>query len=301
MWLKNFDIRLLRTFLLIADGSTFSGAAGIAGRSQSAITLQIQKLERDIGARLLTRGGDGRLTATGERFAAIARGLVSLNDEAISYMRGPVSRSLRLGIAYDVAGCLVPGVISSFSQACAGASIAFRIAAANELFTAVDRGDIDLAIGIPHAMTAEDVLLVDAPMVWLGSASLSVAPGGLIPLGLCDGACPFRDAALGALGSRYPFHIPVTSSLLEGLLIPARAGLCVTVRTPYVLPPSLIDLGTTWQLPQLPNVPVMARIGRNCRFPELEALVQIIRDKLAGANNKFQLFSQTLAQCMHLD
>lgn len=289
MRLRNFDIRLLRNFLLIADGASFSGAAGVAGRSQSAITLQIQKLERDVGARLLTRGADGRLTATGERFAAIARGLVSLNDEAISYMRGPVSRSLRLGVAYDVANCLLPGgAISPLAQACPETNIAFRIAAASELFTAVDRGEIDLAIGIPHTMTAADVVLAHVPMIWLGGTGVTAGADGLIPLGLCDGACPFREAALGALGNRYPFHIAVTSSLLEGLLIPARAGLCVTVRTPYVLRPSLADLGKTLRLPQLPSVPVVARIGRNRRPPEFERLIQANRDRLKHIASSYQ-------------
>ena len=82
---RSFDIDLLRSFLLIAGGVTFTQTAERVGRTQAAVTLQIKRLEAMVGHRLLdrSRGTGVRLTQKGERLALRARELVSLNDDIV--------------------------------------------------------------------------------------------------------------------------------------------------------------------------------------------------------------------------
>jgi adenylate cyclase len=85
---RSLDINLLRSFLLIADGVSFSRTAERVGRTQAAVTLQIKRLEAMVGHRLLVRGrGLGaRLTSQGEHLVARARELVSLNDDIVGFL-----------------------------------------------------------------------------------------------------------------------------------------------------------------------------------------------------------------------
>ena len=79
----NLDIGVVRSFLLIADGHSFAETAEIVGRSPSAVSLQIQRLEEDLGARVLFRSNrETSLTLAGERFLGFARRLVQVNDAA---------------------------------------------------------------------------------------------------------------------------------------------------------------------------------------------------------------------------
>lgn len=283
----------LRSFVLIADGATFSQAAELVGRSQSAISLQIQKLEREAGTCLLARddrqrhNGRARLTAAGERFATFSRGFVALNDEAVAAMRGPARRGLRLGIAYDVASSVLAAAIPVFAKAHPDMELTFRIAATSRLFAAVDQGELDVAIGVTREGMASQLALADVPMIWLGVADLDVDVDALLPLAVCDQDCLFRQAAIDILRDRHAFRIVVTSSLLEGILIPTGAGLCVTLRTPYALRSPLIDVSAKLALPRLPNIRIVAHSRRGKRIPELDVLLESCASALKDAADRW--------------
>lgn len=84
--LPALDIDLLRTFVLIAEGRSFTRAAERVGRTQSAVSLQVQRLESLVGQRLFdrTKGGGVELTAQGHYLLDRAREMTALNDDILA-------------------------------------------------------------------------------------------------------------------------------------------------------------------------------------------------------------------------
>ena len=96
--LRHLDTAVLRSFVLIAEGKTFAETADMVGRSPSAITLQIQKLEEQLGQTVFARTGRATaLTLAGEKLLAYSRRILALNDEACASFSEPVARTLRFG------------------------------------------------------------------------------------------------------------------------------------------------------------------------------------------------------------
>ncbi|HAI29677.1 MAG TPA: LysR family transcriptional regulator, partial [Thalassospira sp.] len=79
------DLKLLTTFVRAAHAGTLSAAAIQVGRTQSTVTMQIQRLEDALGQSLFHRSGSGvRLTGAGERFLGYAERILRLHDDAVS-------------------------------------------------------------------------------------------------------------------------------------------------------------------------------------------------------------------------
>ena len=91
------DLDLLRTFVFIAETGSVSRAAACVHRTQSAVSMQVRRLEEAVGKLLLERGSHGvRLTAAGERMVRHAHKLLRLHDEAIAELTGEISCRVRI-------------------------------------------------------------------------------------------------------------------------------------------------------------------------------------------------------------
>ena len=93
------DIDLLRSLVAFADSGSFTKAAGMIGRTQSAVSMQMKRLEEMLGKSLFARDGrDLTLTHDGERMVGYARRMLKLHQEAISSFAEPMLTGLpRLG------------------------------------------------------------------------------------------------------------------------------------------------------------------------------------------------------------
>lgn len=275
----NLDIATLRTFTLIAQGRTFVEAGEAVGRSQSAVSLQIQRLEADIGAPLFLRSRQGvELTLVGERFLGFAQRLVQMNDDAFVNMSGRAPHKISFGVTPDFAETVLPEVLDRFHQEFPTAEVTLRIDGSKALIEAVGRREIDLAIALNLDDALNQGLIADAKMIWIGRHGFEWRSGTPLSLALFEGPCVFRTAALEALGADVPFRMAATSPSLGGILAAVRSGLCVTVRTRHLLQPDLVDLGAQLNLPVLPSVSFSyyARTGDK-KSEERDALVEICK------------------------
>ncbi len=116
--LTNLDMDVLRTFVAGVDLGSFAKAAGRLGRSPSAISLQLRKLEEQTGCALFRKEGRGLvLTENGEMLVGYARRLLDLNDQALAAVRNPgVAGSVRLGLPQDFAETWLPKVLARFAR-----------------------------------------------------------------------------------------------------------------------------------------------------------------------------------------
>ena len=254
-----FDLYALRSFVQGVELGSFARAAERLGRSTSAVSAQLKKLEDQVGAPILRKSGRGTtLTDTGEILLGYARRLLELNDEAASAVRGTgLEGWVRLGLQEDFGETLLPEVLGQFARAHPKVRIEARIARNVELLERITDGSIDLALAWQAGVTSPHATSVGTlPMRWLG------AVGGRdllhadepLPLVVLDAPCIMRTAATNALDrAGIPWRIAFVSPSLSGVWAAVAAGLGLTVRTRAGLPLSLNMLDDE-RLPALPEL-----------------------------------------------
>jgi DNA-binding transcriptional LysR family regulator len=253
----NLDIDVLRTLVLAQQLGTLNRAARQVGRSQSAISQQMQKLEERVGQPLFRKHGRGRaLTEAGEIVFAYARRIVELNDEAVSAVRGvAVGGTVRFGLPGDFAEHWLPAVLGRFKRAHPTVRIEATVDRNSSLIECLDKGDLDLIMALTNNIRADDEVLSVLPMVWIGARNAPWKTGDVVPLAVFESPCMFRAAAINALeAAGLPWRVAFTSPSMAGLWAAVEAGLGIAVRTETSVPRHLAALGTRSGLPPLPSV-----------------------------------------------
>lgn len=261
-----FDLDVLRTFVTGVDMGSFAKAADKLGRSTSAVSAQLKKLEDQLGMPVLRKEGRGMVTTpAGESLLGYARRLLELNDEAANAVRGAeLAGSVRLGIQQDFGEHVLTEVLGRYARVHPRVRIEARAARNTELMELLNSGRLDMALvweggaAMPHALDVGRLA-----MRWIGAADGARVAQTLalvgnaeepLPLVMMDAPCVMRSAALRALDQAgIPWRIAFTSPGLSGVWAAVAAGLGVTVRTHVGLPPSLRLLDTP-SLPPLPDI-----------------------------------------------
>ncbi len=259
-----FDLDVLRSFVAGVELGSFAKAAERLGRSTSAVSAQLKKLEEQAGTPVLRKSGRGMvLTETGETMLSYARRLLELNDEAATALQGvELEGWVRLGLQEDFGEALLPEVLGRFARAHPKVRIEARIARNAELLDRVTSGRLDLAlVWDMGAVSPHAERLGDAPLLWIGGPDVE----GLaardshdpLPLVMLEAPCLMRTAAIEALDrAGMPWRIAFTSASLSGIWAAVAAGLGVSLRTPFGLPPSVRALA-----PHETSLPALGTLG----------------------------------------
>ncbi|MDR5735863.1 LysR substrate-binding domain-containing protein [Caballeronia sp. LZ025] len=292
-----FDLAVLRSFVAGMQLGSFAKAADQVGRSTSAISAQLRKLEEQAGIELFRKSGRGlALTDAGEVMLGYARRLVELNDEAAVAVRGvDLEGWIRLGLQEDFGEAVLPDVLGRFARAHPKVRIEARVARNTELLERIDTGQLDLALvwGLAGAKEFEPIA---APrMRWIGSSTVPFQRDANEPLPLIafDRPCVFHSAATAALDrAGIKWRVAFTSPSLAGLWAAAAAGLGVTVRTRYGLPSTVRALDESeCGLPSLPSIPLAlhrASAGGSAPVERLASLVvESVREAHVSAQPAF--------------
>jgi len=189
--LTGLDPDLLRAFVLIAEGSSFTQAASVVGRTQSAISMQIHRLEETLGQRVLSRGRGGgiELTSHGRYLLTRARQILALNDEVIATFRAPaVAGTVRLGCPDDYALAYIPPILKRFAETHPAVQVDVRCYPSEDLMRSIKADDLDLAlISDGHQPPGWPVTeLWRGPLVWVTSTRHSPHRQDPLPLALAD-------------------------------------------------------------------------------------------------------------------
>ena len=258
----NLNMDVLRTFVTGLELGSFSKAAKRLGRSQSAISTQLRRLEEQVGKPILEKSGRGlSLTTAGELLLSYAKRILELNDEVIDGLReGEVEGWVRLGIPQDFAEGWLTSLLGRFARAHPKVRVEVRAEQNVLLVERLRDGELDLALawdGNNDGVRVER--LVDLPMVWIGRPDW----GGIkalgrepLPLVAFEPPCVFRSAGIAALDRvGIQWRLAFTSPSLAGLWAATGAGLGLTVRTTVGFPNTLAVLkpGASG-LPKLPKV-----------------------------------------------
>jgi len=291
----NLDLDALRSFVFGVELGSFSKAADRVGRSASAVSEQIARLEAQAGRKLLRKLGRGLApTHAGETLLAYARRLLELNDEAVSTIRGAdLEGWARLGMPQDFSEHCLPDVLGRFAREHPRVRVEVRAERNNELLERVATGKLDLALtwGEPAGPHAER--LAELPIHWIGPAGrpLDWRDGEPLPLVAFEPPCWFRTAGVTALDAAgIPWRLAFTSPSLAGLWAGVAAGLGVSLRTEAGLPPSVRTLSPgESRLPPLPRISLSLHAADADPPPAVALLASLLRQTLAETLETFQV------------
>lgn len=293
MRLTNLDMDVLRSFVTGTELGSYAKAADRLGRSQSAISLQLKKLEEQVGETLLRKEGRGlALTAPGEIMLSYAKRLLELNDEAVAATRGvAVEGWVRLGLVQDFAESWLPLLLGRFSRAHPQIKVDVLVDRGVNLAAAVDKGDLDIALCWGDYPTPHRRKLAEVPLRWIGTTHFSLKANEPVPLIAFRQPCTFRHRAIEALDAAgRPWRIAFTSLSLAGLYAAIEAGLGVTPRTAEGIPSRLRLLGAESGLPAMsPPVDLYLHVGEETPPPATErlreALLEVLHSELASISS----------------
>ncbi|MET0483816.1 MAG: LysR family transcriptional regulator [Aestuariivirgaceae bacterium] len=252
----NLDIDLLRTFIAIVDTGSFTRAAEEVGRTQSAVSMQVRRLEELAGRELFLRNGrQNRLSPDGERMLEFARRIVRLNNEAMAMFHQPdVAGLVRMGTPEDYADRFLPEILAGFAQSHPLVQVDVDCAGSVHLAERTRRGDLDLSLLTISGHVQADMIVRTERLVWVTSIRHSVHEREVLPVALAHSGCSWRATVLGTIESLgRPYRIAysaansgaLTAAVISGLAVGAIPELCLRAGMRILTPEEgFPDLGT---------------------------------------------------------
>jgi DNA-binding transcriptional LysR family regulator len=197
---RNLDLAALRSFVTVAEVGGVTRAAGYLHLTQSAVSMQIKRLEEALGIPLFLRAARKlALSPEGEQLLSYGRRMLVLNDEALSRFsvaarRGPI----RLGVPHDVVYPAIPGILRRMAQA--HPLVRINLVSSFTVLMKEDfaRGDLDVLVTTEVTPEAGAEVLSARPLVWIGAPDGSAWQRRPVRLGFKD-TCIFRPTAQAAL------------------------------------------------------------------------------------------------------
>ena len=284
----DFQIDWLRAFVAVVDAGSLSGAAPLVHRSQSAVSMQIKKLEVALGRPVLLRGPRLlEVTPAGAELLSYARRVLDLQAEAHAALFGPkLAGRVRLGVPDDYASAYLTPVLRSFAHRYQGVEIELTCEQSTSLIPRITRGELDLAL-VSQDKPQRGRFLFDEPLVWVGSPQFEVWRRDPLPIAVYESTSMARQATLAALGTRRRgYHLVYHSPSLAGQLAAVESGLAVAVLTRCSVPPHLQilqNLPAEFDLPPLDAMHVaVLRSKVSQRSPAVNAMYEQMVRTLGG-------------------
>jgi len=292
---SGLDPDLLRAFAFIAEEGSFTRAAARVGRTQSAVSMQVQRLESLLGQRVLLRGKGGavQLTPHGQYLLERSRDLLALNDEIWSTFRAPqVHGTVRLGTPDDYAFQYLPQVLRRFADTHPAVQVDVLCAPSSQVVEKLKAGELDLTLCSeshePRRWPA--IELWRGPLRWITSERHCAHRLEPLPLALASGDCAWARAArrcLERVGRAY--RLAYTSATLAGTHPPVMAGLAVTVSPITWMPEGLRALAPGEEgLPELPDIGVLLLKAKAPAQPVTDVLAAHIAETFRAEIRRYE-------------
>jgi DNA-binding transcriptional LysR family regulator len=276
------DIDQLRSFIAIVETGSFTRAAEIVHKTQSAVSMQMKRLEERLGRPVFARDGRAsKLTEDGERLLDYARRIVKLNVEALAaFSDAELSGRVRFGVPDDYADRYLPEIMARFARVYPGVELTVVCEPSSDLVERIDAGELDLAI-----VTSCDHMRPSEPfrrerLLWVTSSRHPTHLEERLPLALGRPSCPWRRLAmerLEALGR--PYRILYTSANAGAVAAAVLAGLAVSVLPESGLRPGMRVLSAAEGFPELPS----CRIGLLRNPHESSALAAALAEHIVSS------------------
>jgi DNA-binding transcriptional LysR family regulator len=282
---RNLDITALRSFVAVADAGGVTRAAGFLNLTQSAVSMQLKRLEELLGLPLFDRSGRTiALTTTGEHLLRDARRILALNDEIWNRMTDPVHEGeIRLGVPHDIVYPAIPQILQKFHAEFPRVRVNLVSSFTANLLQMHERGECEIVLTTEQDLRPGGETLLSLPLVWIG------APGGAAwrsrPLRLgFEQRCGFRPGVLAALdraGIEWEMAVDSDSSRSVEAIVSADIAVHAVLKGTESPQVEVIRHGGA--LPDLQIWRINCYASGTVRTAPLDRLLEIVRDGFVAA------------------
>ena len=286
--MPNLDVDQLKTFLAIADTGNFTRAGEDVSKTQSAVSMQMKRLEETLGRPLFARDGRGsRFTSDGERLVDYARRIVALSDEAVAAFTKPdITGTIRFGTPDDYADIFLPEVLARFHRSHPQVNVDVECHPSQTLAERVRHGELDLAVVTFNGGDVVGEALFSAELVWVTSQRHSAHSLATLPIAASGATCAWRALLVKALDKiNRPYRVAYTSPNFSTICAAVLQGLAVAAMPRICIKPGMRILTEAEGFPPLGafDIGLITKSGK--LSPAASALTDQIRDSL-GTNRR---------------
>ncbi|WP_188482088.1 LysR family transcriptional regulator [Marivita lacus] len=281
--MRNLDITTLRSFIAVADAGGVTRAASFLNLTQSAVSMQIKRLEDSLDLTLLDRQGRGvALTSAGEQLLAYARRIVDLNDEVYGKLTNTVwEGEIVLGVPHDIIYPAIPNVMKAMQRDFPRVKVQLISSYTSDLKDQFARGEVDVILTTETRPDSAAEIMMKVPLRWYG------APGGQawkvspLPVAFCN-HCSFRPVALGTLEkTSTAWDLVLSSDSDRAIEVAVCADLAITSVLEGHEPPQFEAIPLSANLPDLGQQSVALYRG-TARPQIIEPLCDLLRREFAA-------------------
>ncbi|WP_176084128.1 LysR substrate-binding domain-containing protein [Martelella sp. HB161492] len=287
------DNDILRTFVAIAETGSFAAAAEAVFRTPSAVSMQIKRLEEQVGTTLFLREARSvRLTQGGERLLGYARRMLALSNEAMAHFRTPdIEGVVRLGATDDIGERILPGMLKRFAEVYPGVTVDVTIDNSIGLYPRLREQRIDLALvnsGCDSLQSMNHEVLMAERLVWVGAKGGAAYLQDPLPVSMWDQGCAWRREAVRQLeAAGRPYRLAYLSASTMVQRVAVESDLAVAPMARYYVGDDMDVLGEEHGLPRLGEYEIHLVFGER-RTPVIEAVAEAVRYTFRGAGAHMQ-------------
>lgn len=274
------DIEALRSFVAFVDTGSFTCAAMQTYKTQSTVSMQMKRLEQELGKALFVKEGRNLVLSTeGQRFGLYAKQLLQLHDETVTTIKQTqVGTQLHLGCPDDYAEFVLPRIVALLHGHIKQLDLQITCASSQKLRIMLDSGQLDAAIVTRLPESDEGYLLQTSKGVWVSASGSNLSDADPLPIALFQKDCKFHIAALdGLMKQDRHYQLLACSSSAAALKAIVAKDLAISAMAECSVsaPLNFIDSET---LPPLPVVAVALVISAKAYSPiNAELAKQIAR------------------------
>ena len=285
---RNLDLTALRAFAMVAETGGVTKAAGMLNLTQSAVSMQIKRLEESLGRQLFERWGRKlSLSADGELLLGFARQMLAANDEALSRLTDEAfTGEIRLGVPHDIIYPNIPGVLQAFAADFPRVKVTLISSYTRKLLKDYGKGELDVIMTTESAPGPEGEVIAEVPLVWIGAPNGQVWKTRPVRLAFSNN-CIFRPLAQKALDdAQIPWEMRVEADSERTIEASISADLAIQAALQGATSPMMATVNHGGALPDLPLMRINLYAAASASGP-VAALADMIRAchgaKLAAA------------------
>ncbi|MDY8108190.1 LysR substrate-binding domain-containing protein [Fulvimarina sp. 2208YS6-2-32] len=280
------DLEQLRTFVAIVDAGSFTKAAEDVFKTQSAVSMQMRRLEDRLGRKLFERNGRTiEMTESGQRLLSYARRMLTLSQETLSaFDENAMQGAVRIGLPDDYAERFLPEILARFARSNPLVELSIACEPSSNLAEAISKGRLDLALVSDCGTDGAKIdVMRHEPLHFVSSSAHDVHLGETVPLAVGRIDCKWRRDGIAALENCGRAYNVLFSSWSAQILISAvLSGLAVGVLPECALRPGMRVLGERDGFPRLHHTEIGVLRSPGASGAIVTALVEHIRESLAN-------------------
>ena len=280
-----FNSEMLRSFVAIADQGHLTAAASQLGRTQSALSVNMRRLEEALGTKVFDRHAKGMtLTADGEQLLPLAHRILADMNRVQGMFQHPLRGKIRVGIPDHYDDMIFEGVLGAFSRTFRDVDVIVTSGCSSGFEAAIQSGKLDLAVVSGTKVLSGEVLEVE-PTVWVEGLQFSVEPDKPLPLAILDRGCWWSKMPTMALSETgRAFDVTFKSTSFSNLRCAIRAGLGIGVLPARAVQEGMRICCAARDLPRLPQMTRSLLIAPTAPPEIAQAMARKIKEGVAASS-----------------